>query len=577
MTMEHVDGGQLLAHSLKDAGVDTLFALHGGHLDSFWVACHRLGIKLVDGRHEGSIGHSADGYARASGGLGVAVVTSGPGFANGFAALPNALVDAVPLLMISSSPPLGEALTNEMQGGVDQVAAARAVTKWAQRVTHAERVPDMVAMAIRAATSGRPGPVYLEVPIDVMFTPVPLEAVHVAGSAVVVDRPAPSPARITEALDLLQAAERPAIIIGGGTLWSDCGQALGEFAEATRTPVFANNRAVGVLDAKNPMNGFYIDTLRVLQGTGQALPDVVLMLGARAGLFTGGRSGSFLAGSRIIQVDVDASEFGRLGPIDVGLVGDCGETLHALNRALAASDRDWPDRAEWIATATGTYPFLDSMMSADYSTADGRVHPYQASRDSLVATGPDAVVVMDGGEAPLWPAFGLAVAPPHRVLNLGYMGFLGIGMGFAIGAQLAEPDRRVLHITGDGALGFHIQEFDTMVRHGLPIVTVVLNNACWGMSIHGQEAVYGVGNDVITKLNDTRYDLVAAGFGCYGEHVTDPAEVGPAVERAFASGLPACINVATSATVVHPATTMMLGDFQSTDEIVIPYYDNIRK
>jgi acetolactate synthase-1/2/3 large subunit len=166
-------------------------------------------------------------------------------------------------------------------------------------------------------------------------------------------------------------------------------------------------------------------------------------------------------------------------------------------------------------------------------------------------------------------------AAPHRVLNLGYMGFLGIGQGFAIGAQIAEPARRVLQVTGDGAYGFHIQELDTMVRHGLPVVTVVLNNACWGMSIHGQQAVYGEGNDVITRLADTDYHEIARAFGGYGERVTDLAEVRPAVERAFASGLPACINVAVTSSVVHPLTTAMLGNLEAEDEIVVPYYENI--
>ena len=163
------------------------------------------------------------------------------------------------------------------------------------------------------------------------------------------------------------------------------------------------------------------------------------------------------------------------------------------------------------------------------------------------------------------------------MLNLGYMGFLGIGQGFAIGAQIAEPDRRVLQVTGDGSYGFHIQELDTMVRHRLPIVTVVINNACWGMSIHGQDAIYGEGNDVITRLADTDYHEVARAFGGYGERVTHLDEIAPAVEKAFASGLPACINVAVAPGVVHPMSTAMLGDVDAQNEIVVPYYENLPK
>jgi acetolactate synthase-1/2/3 large subunit len=183
--------------------------------------------------------------------------------------------------------------------------------------------------------------------------------------------------------------------------------------------------------------------------------------------------------------------------------------------------------------------------------------------------------VLDGGETAAWAAG--AVGDTHIVatLSLGYQGHLGVGQGYAIGAQIACPERRVLQITGDGAIGFHIQEWDTMVRHRLPIVTVVFNNACWGMSIHGQEAVGGAGTDVITKLAPTSYEIVAQGFGAHGELVERLEDLGSAIRRAFAAGAPAVVNVRVSASVVHPVTTMLLGDLTAKDEIVVPYYQNI--
>jgi acetolactate synthase I/II/III large subunit len=570
MTM--IGGGELLARALVAAGVEHAFALHGGHLDSFWMACQRHDLRLVDTRHEASAGHAADGYARMTGGLGVAVVTSGPGFANGFAALPNAMSDGVPLLMIASAPPLRELETNEMQGGLDQVAAATPVTKWAHRVVTTERIPDLVALAVRKALSGRPGPVFLEIPIDVLVTPVDQDSHGDAGSAIITDHPAPSGSALRAALDLLQNAQRPAVIIGGGTLWSNCAEELGRFADRASIPVFANNRAIGILPAAHRCNAWAVDNLSLMAMTGQPAPDVVLLVGARLGLLTGGRAASVVPPeATVIQVDLESSEIGRLRRVDVPIVADCRETL----QALATADVLWPDRADWLAQATAAHALVEQMYAAAPETDAGRLHPYHASREALLGAGEGAVVVLDGGEAPLWAQMSLSAIAPHRVLNLGYMGFLGIGQGFAIGAQIAEPDRRVLQITGDGAYGFHIQELDTMVRHGLPIVTVVLNNACWGMSIHGQEAVYGQGNDVITRLADTDYHEIARGFGGYGERVTELAEVAPAVQRAFASGRPACINVAVAASVVHPMTTAMLGNLESDDEIVVPYYENI--
>jgi len=570
--MAMIDGGGLLARALAASGVQNVFALHGGHLDSFWMACRRHDLRLIDTRHEGSAGHAADGYARMIGGLGVAVVTLGPGFANGFAALPNALTDGVPLLMIASAPPLRELETNEMQGGVDQIAAATPVTKWAHRVVTTERIPDLVALAVRTALSGRPGPVFLEIPIDILVTPVDENNLSDAGSAIISERPAPSPSAVQAALDRLLSAQRPAMIIGGGALWSNCSEELARFVDRANIPVFANNRAIGILPAGHRCNAWAVDNLALMSMTGQATPDVVLLVGARLGLLTGGRAASYVPPeATVIQVDVEASEIGRLRPVDVPIVADCREAL----QALAAADVQWPDRTGWLAQATAAHSMAEQMFGNVIATEDGRLHPYHAGREALRGAGEGAVVVLDGGEAPLWAAMSLSAVAPHRVLNLGYMGFLGIGQGFAIGAQIAEPQRRVLQITGDGAYGFHIQELDTMVRHGLPIVTVVLNNACWGMSIHGQEAVFGNGNDVITRLADTDYHEIARGFGGYGERVTELAGVAPAVERAFASGRPACINVSVAADVVHPMTTAMLGNLDAADEIVVPYYENI--
>ena len=566
------NGGELLARALAAAGVTDVFALHGGHLDAFWTACRANGLRLVDTRHEAAAGHAADGYARTTGGLGVAVVTSGPGFANGFAALPNAMSDAVPMLMVASSPPLRELQTNEMQGGFDQVAAAAPVTKWAHRIVTTERIPDLVALAVRTALSGRPGPVFLEIPIDVLVTAVDEAGLPPAGPALLADRPAPSPAAVRAAADLLLHAERPAIVVGGGALWSSCGAELAAFADRAGIPVFANNRALGLLPAAHRCNGWAVDSLSLMAMTGQPLPDVVLLLGARLGLLTGGRAHSLIPPeAAVIQVDLEAAEMGRLRPVQVPVVADCREAL----QALCAVEVSWPDRAEWLVSATGAHALVEQLFGAAPPTVDGRLHPYHAGREALLGAGADAVLVLDGGEAPLWAAMSVAAAAPHRVLNLGYMGFLGIGQGFAIGAQIAEPQRRVLQVTGDGAYGFHLAELDTMVRHGLPVVTVVLNNACWGMSIHGQEAVYGAGNDVIVRLADTDYHEVARALGGYGERVTEIGEVRAAVQRAFDSGLPACVNVAVAASVVHPMTTAMLGDLEADNEIVVPYYENI--
>ncbi len=276
-----------------------------------------------------------------------------------------------------------------------------------------------------------------------------------------------------------------------------------------------------------------------------------------------------LKGAKIIQLNLDPSEVGRLGPVDVGPVGDLAAALDAIGARLEPRDG-----TAWASQATGMKRLGDMLFEGAGMEDDG-IHPYRIAREITAEMPPGSILVRDGGEAAVWIDWATATIDLEMVLALGYQGHLGVGQGFALGAQYAYPDRRVIQVTGDGAIGFHIQEWDTMVRHRLPIVTVVFNNSCWGMSILGQHAVYGPEGDVISRLAPTRYDLVAEGFGAFGQHVTTIEQLRPAMVRALESGGPAVINVATSAKIVHPITTQMLGNLEAEGEVVIPYYENL--
>jgi len=572
-----LNGGSLLARTLAEVA-PVVFTLHGGHLDSFFKGCREAGIELVDFRHEAAAVNAADGYARATGRLGVAAVTSGPGFTNAFAGLANAYADGVPLLLITSAPPLGEAETNELQGGIDQIAAATPVTRWAHRITTAERIPDLVGLAVRRALAGRPGPVVLELPIDVAFTPVDQARLRPAGAPAIGARPAPAPEAVAQARQVLRDAARPVVVAGEGTLWSPARDLLVRFAETAGIPVFTSGPAWRTLPPRHPLNGQGLASLAALALAGAPGPDAVLLLGARLGLFTGGRSGAIIgAGTKLVHVDADAAEIGRLGPVDVAITADCAQTLAALLATAGAEGAAWPDRAGWAEQAAGAHRLLETLFAGAPELVNGRLHPYRAVREVLAALEPGAIVVTDGGEAAAWADSAMTATEPELVFRLGYQGHLGVGHGWAIGAQTAEPARRVVQITGDGAVGFHIQELDTMVRHRLPIVTVVLSNDAWGMSIHGQDAVFGPGNDIVTRLAATPYERVAEAFGAHGERVDKLAAVGPAVRRALDSGRPALINLIVSNDVVHPVTTMLLGDVTATDQIVVPYYQNLTR
>jgi len=568
-------GGAVIAETLATLGVRDIFALHGGHLDALLVACPDVGIRLIDVRHEASAGHAADAYARiADAGLGVCLVTAGPGFTNAITPMTSAYVDAVPVLFIVGSPPLREVETNPLQGGIDQIAMAAPVTKWAHRITGTERIPDLVEKAIRIATAGRPGPVPLEVPIDVMFMPAKAAMFPVDEPAVQPHRPAPSRRATEAALDLLQQAQRPVIIAGGGAVFSRAAAALTRFAEASGTPVAANTMARGVLPDTHPL---YLGGVAALAGVAAqgAPPDLVVLAGARAGMYLGGRSGSIVpAGARVVQIDVDGAEIGRLRPVDQAIVADCRETFEALSEA--GGGRDWPDRTPWVERLQSCrYPYEQRFGDAPRETRPGVLHPYHAAKAAMDALSDGTAVVVDGGESAAWASVTGRSSGPGLWLQNGYLGCLGISQGFAMGAAIARPGQPVAVFSGDGALGFNIQEFDAMVRHELPIVTIVFNNACWAISRRGQDIVFGENRRSIVDLAGTRYDQVAVAFGADGETVDRFEQIAPAVKRAQATRRPACINLIVDAEVVNPAIAAMVGDPSVPDQIMIPYYENI--
>lgn len=561
-------GGDLLAGALAAHGVEVAFGLHGGHLDPLLLAARRLGIRLVDTRHEAAAVNAADGYARVSGRVGVAFATAGAGFSNAVAGLGVAYADRSPVLLITSSPPAAEVETNALQGFLDQPAMARPVTKFAHRVSTAGEIPRLVGLAVRSALTGVPGPVLLDVPVDVLFGPAPLTG---PDSTRLPYPPAPAGEAVAETVELLRAARRPAVIAGGGLRGPAPSAALAAFAERAGVPVFHPGMIVGAMPADHPLNGWSARALGVLTAEGHG-PDLVVLAGSRFGFYLGGRGGATVPlDATVIQIDVDGAEFGRVRPFDVGITADVTRTLAALTDALGAGPP--PDRGGWVERATGVHrrpsPFGD-----DPVEVKGRIHPFHGVQEVLRSLDPDATLVVDGGEISAWVGMALPQSRPRRAIGCGYMGHLGSTPGLAIGAQLAEPDRRVVLLIGDGGAGFHVQEFDTMVRHGLPIVTVVVNNESWAMSRHGQQLMYGAESDVVTGLADTDYDRVAAGFGAYGVRVDVLADVAPAVRAALEGGGPACVNLAVSGEVAHPVTAALLGAV-GAGGTVLPYYDNL--
>jgi acetolactate synthase-1/2/3 large subunit len=581
-----IDGGELFIRTLERAGVRDIFTLHGGHLDPIYQACLDRDIRLIDTRHEAAAGHAADAYARQTGRLAVAIATAGPGFTNILTAVTHAYLDCIPVLFVAGAAPLRDEEVLPLQGGIDQVAMAKPVTKWAQRVTRTERIPHMAAQAIREARNGRPGPVFLELPIDVLFNRVDEAEAAMPETIEVAPGSRPSAAKVDAILDLLASAKRPVIVAGGGVLLSRAADELTRFAEATGMPVFANTKALGAVPTDHPLSGHSLSNLAVVRASGVGDPDVALFLGARFGMFTRGAR-ILPEDCKVVQVDLSGAELGRNRAVEIGVVADCRETLAALNEVVAT--RRWPDWGQWSHAVHASTRWHESAYAEMVERSKAAIHPYQAVRDVVAALDDDTIVCGDGGEASQWSELVARSRWPGQYTGHGYLGCLGIGMPFAIGSQIAHPDRRVVVIVGDGSAGLNIQEFDTMVRHELPIVTVVLNNKAWGMCVHGQQAMFGSNRLVVTQLGDGRYDLVAEGFGCHGEYVQKGDDIGAAVRRALDSGQPACINVITDLDAAYGDTgqrearapvakeTEAEPAAEEEKSIEMPYYEKLEK
>ncbi len=551
--MSTITGGELLVRTLMKAGVEKMFGIHGAHMETIYQSCLDHELPIVDVRHEVAAGHAAEGYARAGNRLGVALVTAGGGFTNVITSIANAFIDRTPVLYVAGAAALADAETNTLQGGFSQVAVATPITKWAFQITRIEHIPRLVAQAIRIATSGPAGPVLLEIPIDVQMARIEEERIEMPAHVGIDAANAPTQEAVERALDLLTAARRPFILVGGEARRSNAGGELCTFARSRGIPVFSDFDGHGLFPSDDALYGG--TTHRLVDYAGDSRPDLVLAIGVRFGLFTFGASDLIVPkAAKCIHVDTDPKEIGRLRNVDVGIVADARQMLRALN--AAALHRRWPDFASWRAHVVETRRRRRVRLEQE-ATTGSPIHPYRAVAAVVDALEEDTTVVADGANTYTWVNEVIRQKLPGTYVTHGHYGSMGIGLGLALGAKAARPDRPLLCFMGDGAVGFTIAEFDTMVRNKLPIVVVVINNRSWGACQQFQEMVSGPERVTCTRLGDAAYEHVAAGFGCHGTLVTELEELAVAVKAAFATGRPACINVIIDYAPMSPETTLL--------------------
>src|SRR5262245_47717245 len=533
--MAELTGGQLVARTLSQAGVGHLFTLCGGHILPIYDGCLTEGVAIIDVRHEQAAAHAADAYARLTRGIGVALVVPGPGVTDAVTGVANAYAARSPLLLIGGAAPLGLRGLGALQE-TEQIALLKPITKGAWSVSETRQIPEVLATAIRTALAGRPGPVFVEIPVDLLMTtvedrlaPIPTAYVHRTRAAV-------EDGALSRLGALIAGAARPVVMAGGGVYWDDAAASLAAFAERTGAPVFMNGAGRGTLPADHP-NAFF-------QTRGWALShaDVVLVLGTPLDFRLGyGRPPTFAEDARVAMIDVDPVELGRNRPLELGIAGDIDVSLRQLTGALPASVA--ARRAGWLAELSRreaeARAKLDDLAATDQSPLS---HYRWASEIARVVTR-DTIVVGDGGDVVNCAAKFVPVHRPGQWLDPGPLGCLGVGPSFALTAKLLRPDRRVLLISGDGAFGLNGMELEPAVRFKLPFTCVLGNDGGWGQIRSPQVSFFGATRTVATSLPTTRYDRLVEALGGRGAYVTDPREIGPTLERALASDEVWCVNV----------------------------------
>ncbi|MDE0749803.1 MAG: thiamine pyrophosphate-binding protein [Acidimicrobiales bacterium] len=528
-------GGSLAARALKDAGVGAIFTLTGGHIMPILDGALDEDIPVIDVRHEQAAVHAADAYSRLNPGrIGCAVLTAGPGVTDGVTGIANAWRANSPILVIGGQGPFSNLRRGSLQE-MDHVGMIRPISKWADACYQTDRIPEYIEMAVRTAVSGVPGPAFLEIPMDVLMAPASLDDTRFPTIRATPPTVHPDPADLQATLDVLATAERPVLLGGTGVKWSRGGAALARFAEATRIPVYLNGMGRGMLRADHPQ--FFNRTRR------QAMKecDVFVLVGSPLD-FRLRFGASVPADARIVQFDMDATLIGQNRSADVGVVGNIGAALEQLTDLLEASGLsldfgEWSDglRADEDAAAAA----LESQLTSDESPVD----PLRFAAEIRDFIDEDTILIGDGGDIVAQASKVVPVLRENCWMDPGPLGTLGVGMPFALAAQHSFPDRRVLIIYGDGAFGLNGFEYDTAVRFGLPIVGIVGNDAAWGQMLRPQVGIYGADRKVAVDLAPTRYDLVVEALGGHGEYCERPDEIRPALERAFASGKPALVNV----------------------------------
>jgi acetolactate synthase-1/2/3 large subunit len=531
-------GGDVALAALRAAGVEEVFTLSGGHVFPVYDAAVKEKVRIVDVRHEQTATFAAEGTAKLTRRPGLAVVTAGPGVTNSMSAVTSAYFTGVPLVVLGGRAPT----VNWGRGGLqelDHVPLLAPVTKTAATAGSAEAIGPVLLDAARTALTPHRGPVFVDVPMDVIFSPAAADVTFSPPAAV-----EPDPAAVEAVARLVARAERPAFVVGGDVYFGRAEAALARAAAALQVPVFANGMGRGCLPADDPL------AFSRVRGLLRKEADLVVVVGTPLDFRLA--FGDFGAAS-VVHVADSAAGVARHRELAGSAAGD----LAAILDGLAGWSGDRVPHADWVARLRDAETAARAADAGELAGGgSGPIRPpavYGALRERLDR---DAVVVGDGGDFVSYAGRYVDSYQPGCWLDPGPYGCLGTGLGYAAAARLARPSAQVVLLLGDGAAGFSLMDVDTLVRHRLPVVMVVGNNSGWGLEKHPMRAIYGY--DVAAELQpETRYDEVVRALGGAGETVRAAADLGPALDRAFAADVPYLVNVLTDPADAYPRSSVL--------------------
>ena len=530
-----VRGYSLFGQAMANEGADTGFYIMGGPINDGVKACIGHGLRMIDVRHEQAAAMMAHAYARVLARPGVCMGASGPGTINLTTGLANALIDCAPVVAFGGASPVAQNLKGAFQE-IDQVAVMRPITKWAERVYDARRIPEYVNLAFRHAMSGKPGPVYLDLPGDVLYAEVDEASVAwpKARAAITRGRQASDPETIERVVAALAEAERPILLSGSGILWSRAADALHAFVDATGIPFYTTPQGRGVIPEDHDFFYAHARSLAFKEA------DLVLVVGTRLNyVFSYARPPRFAETATLVRIDADPAEVDASDRVDIGIVGDAGTVLDQLRdtaegRVEPARFAGWRDRLRAVEAERA--PKQEAAIATDQVP----IHPLRLCKEVRDFIDRDTILVVDGQEILNYGRQTIPSYRPGHRLNSGPFGIMGVGMPFGVGAKAAKPDHKVVVLHGDGSFGLNAMELDTAVRHNLPVLVVISLNGGWTADPEKVKP----GRD----LGYTRFDKMAEALGCHGEFVEEPDAIRPALERAAAAvaeGKTALVNVVT--------------------------------